>query len=118
MSSKQNYSVENVSTDSAVLSFIVWALLPASKDRKYTSFEEIMQSNMIRNFKTPREHVMRMLNEEFCSSIFDRRRIDWKNPTIEEENNLEFRIDASIFFTNEERADPNCLYWKCNPDLL
>ncbi|MGZ4099569.1 MAG: hypothetical protein ACXVNM_11860 [Bacteroidia bacterium] len=107
MNNKTCYSEENISTDSAILSFIVLALLPNSRKEKLTTFEDIMDSNLIRNFKTSREDVMRLLTGEYCRILFYSNRVDWENYSEETKSEFVFRIDHNYFYSDEERADPN-----------
>lgn len=91
-------------TDVWLLSYLVKVLLPDSRRGKYTSFEDIMNSNGIVNAKVPSCKVEKMLFED---TLFWIQRIDWKKPNDKLPVKYEYCINPNNFFTIEERSQPN-----------
>jgi hypothetical protein len=93
-------------SDSAIFSYLILRLLPDSKKGKWTSFEEIMDSNQIYNHKIPKRDIIRILHKEVCSFIIWKEKTDLQNITEEGGEGWKYCIDPNDFYTLEERQQP------------
>jgi hypothetical protein len=95
-------------SDSAVLSHIIYGILPNSVKGKWSSFEEIMNFDSIKAHNISKEQVIKTLHKEICCRLF------WSNKLIHNSSRemggegWVYKIDPNCFFTLEERQDPNC----------
>lgn len=61
---------EDLKTDSAILSFIIHAMIPYSKNKEFISLDKIMESNTIRNLGINKNDIIRLMTEDACCHIF------------------------------------------------
>lgn len=81
--------------ESSLLSFIIFSMLPDTRKGKWTSFESIMNSNAIANWKFTEEQVKQLLHYEICSHLFENRLV---------EDKMEYCFNRNWMYTQEERA--------------